>query len=135
MEKDLKLCPSPPICSQDYWNMLPLLISINWPSLVTSRVVVQNIYSKMYLVSYTNTHRDVTDPVNHGIFKNAKTWISWQRNMIFLRNKKILNLCLRWHILRSYCFVVEVNFYSLIKKKLLNRVLLNFLDSIFGCQN
>ena len=24
-----------------------------------------------------------------------------------LLNKTILNLCLRWHILRSYCFVVE----------------------------
>ena len=32
--------------------------------------------------------------------------------MIFLRNKKILNLCLRWHILRSYCFLAEVTFKS-----------------------
>ena len=30
--------------------------------------------------------------------------------MIFLRNKKICNLCFRWHILRSYRFVVEVTF-------------------------
>ena len=31
----------------------------------------------------------------------------------FSTNKKILNLCFRWHILhilRSYCFVVEVTF-------------------------
>ena len=44
--------------------------------------------------------------------KNTKTWISWERNIIFLRNKKILNLCLRWHILRSYRFVAEVTFKS-----------------------
>ena len=62
----------------------------------------------MYLVSCTNTHLDVTDSVNHGMVKNTKTWISWERNTIFLRNKKILNLCLRWHILRSYRFVAKV---------------------------
>ena len=72
--------------------------------------MVQKIYSKMYLVSCTNTYRDVRDLVNHGIVKNAKTWISWQRNIFFLQNKKILNLCLKWHILRSYCFAVELTF-------------------------
>ena len=55
-------------------------------------------------------HRDITDLVNHGMVKNTKTWISWERNIIFLRNKKILNLCFRWHILRSCRFVVEVTF-------------------------
>ena len=30
--------------------------------------------------------------------------------MIFLWNKKILNLCFIWHILRSYRFVAEVTF-------------------------
>ena len=64
----------------------------------------------MHLVSCTNTHRDVTDLVNHGMVKNTKTWISWERNIIFLRNKKIVNLCFRWHILRSYRFVMEVTF-------------------------
>ena len=58
----------------------------------------------MHLVSCTNTHRDVTDLVNHGMVKNTKPWISWERN------KKILNLCFRWHILRSYRFLVEVTF-------------------------
>ena len=33
----------------------------------------QKIYSKMYLVSCTNTHRDVTDSVNYGMVKNTKT--------------------------------------------------------------
>ena len=64
----------------------------------------------MHLVSCTTTHGDVTDLVNHGMVKNTKTWISWEQNIIFLRNKKILNLCFRWHILRSYCFVAEVTF-------------------------
>ena len=64
----------------------------------------------MYLVSCTNTHRDVTDLVNHGMVKNTKAWISWEQNIFFLQNKRILNLCFRWHILRSYCFVAEVTF-------------------------
>ena len=63
----------------------------------------------MHLVSCTNTHHcDVIDLVNHGMVKNTKTWISWERNIIFLWNKKILNLCFRWLILRSYCFAAEV---------------------------
>ena len=52
----------------------------------------------MYLVLCTNTDCDVTDSVNHGMVKYTKTWISWEHNI-------------RWHILRSYCFVVvEVTF-------------------------
>ena len=37
------------------------------------RLIVQNINSKMYLVSCTNTHHDVTDLVNYGMTKNTKT--------------------------------------------------------------
>ena len=110
IEKDLESSPSLPNCSKDYWKLLSLLTSINWPSLVTSWFVVQKIYSKMHLVSCTNTHRDVTDLVNHGMAKNTKTWISWERKIIFRRNKTILNLCFRWHILRIYRFVAEVTF-------------------------
>ena len=108
MGKNLEPSPSPPNCLKGNWKLLPLLISINWPSLVISWVVVQKIYSKMYLVSCTNIHRDVTYSVNHGMVKNTKTWISWEQNIIFLRNKK--NMCPRWHILRSYRFVAEVTF-------------------------
>ena len=57
-----------------------------------------------------NTHHDVIDLSNHGMVRITKTWISWEPNITFLRNKKILNLCLRWHILRRYCFVAEVTF-------------------------
>ena len=64
----------------------------------------------MHIVSCTNTHHDATDLLNHGTVKNTKTRITWEWNITFLRNKKILNLCLRWHILRSYCFVAEVTF-------------------------
>ena len=64
----------------------------------------------MPVVWCTNTHRNVTDLVNHGMVKNTYTWISWERNIIFLRNKKSLNLCFRWHILRSYRFLAEVTF-------------------------
>ena len=77
---------------------------------MTLWVVVQRVYLQMHLVSCTNTHHDVTDLVNHEMVKNRKTWISWERNITFLQIKKILNQCLRWHILRSYHFAVEVTF-------------------------
>ena len=106
--KDLELSPSPPNCSNNSWKLSPLFISINWPCLVTSWVVVQKIQSKMHPLSCTNTHHDVTDFVNDGMVKNTKPWISWEWNMAFLRNKKNLNLYLIWHILRSYHFLAEV---------------------------
>ena len=81
-----------PVCS---WKLLLLLISINWPNLVTEWVVVQKCsacgskkYSKMHPVSCTDTHHNVTDFVSHGMVKNTKTWISWKRNIFSLRNKK-----------------------------------------------
>ena len=83
---------------------------INRPSLVTSWVAVQKICAKMHLVSCTNTRHNVTDLVNNGMVKNTKTPITWERNITFLRNKKIINLCFRWHILTSYDLVVEVTF-------------------------
>ena len=61
----------------------------------------------MHLLSCTNTHHEVTDLLNHGMVKDAKTLISSERNINFLQNKEILNLCLRWHILRSYFYVAE----------------------------
>ena len=57
-----------------------------------------------------NTDHDVTDLVNHRMVKNTKIWVSWERNIAFLRNKKIRNLYLIWHILRNYNFVAEVMF-------------------------
>ena len=78
----------------------------------------KNIF-KMYLVSCANTHRDVTDFLNHGMVKNTETWISLERNIIFLRNQKILNLCLTWHSLRSYGFVAEVTFKGIVTAELL----------------
>ena len=43
----------------------------------------------MHLVSCSNIHCDVTDLVNHGMVKNKKTWISWERNIIY-KIKKFL---------------------------------------------
>ena len=62
----------------------------------------------MHPSSCANTPHEVTDLVKHGMVKNAKTSISSEQNITFLRNKKVLNLCLRRHILRSYRFVAEV---------------------------
>ena len=44
----------------------------------------------MHPVSCTNTDHYVTDLVNYGMIKNTKTWISWERNIAFLRIKKFL---------------------------------------------
>ena len=73
--------------------------------------MVHKIYLKMHPVLCTN--RDVTDLVNNGMVKYTKAWISWERNGTFLPNKKNLNLCFIWHILRSYPFVAEVTFNSM----------------------
>ena len=67
-------------------------------------------YWKIHHVLCTNTHHEVTDLVKQQMVKNTKTWIPWEWNIIFLSNKKILDLCLRWHILRNYCFVAGVTF-------------------------
>ena len=78
--------------------------------------MVQKIYSKMYQVSCTNTYHDVTYLVKHLAVKNTKTWISREWSIIFLSKKNNLNLYLRWHISRNYCFVAEVT----VKVKLFN---------------
>ena len=62
---------------------------------------------------HNNIRHDVTDLVNHGMVKNTKAYIS--RELIY-ETKKILNLCLRWHILRSYHFVVKVTFKDIFCK-------------------
>ena len=81
--------------------------------------MVQKIYSKMHPVSCTNAHHDVIiSLVNHGMFKNTKTLISWEWHITFLWNKKVLNLCLRWHILRNYHFAAEVTFMKWMQKTL-----------------
>ena len=58
----------------------------------------------------TNAHHDVTDLVNHGMITNWKTWISWEWNITFPWNKKVLNQQLRRHFLKSYRFVTQVTF-------------------------
>ena len=65
--------------------------------------------------------------------KNTKTCISWERNIIFLRNKKILNLLRRWHILRRFRFVAEVTFKEVIPHLLWNGF--NYVLSGKFCQN
>ena len=63
-----------------------MFISINSPNLVTQWVLVQKIYTKMYPISCTNTHHDVTDLINHGMVKIQKfeylengTWLFYER--------------------------------------------------------
>ena len=49
---------------------------------------------KMHTVTCTTTHHDITDLVNLGMVQNTKTWLLWQQNIIFLRNKKFLSYAL-----------------------------------------
>ena len=51
---------------------------------------------KSFLSHILIAHYEVTDLVGHRMFKNTKTWISREQNITFLRNKKILSLCLIW---------------------------------------
>ena len=97
------------------WNLVPVLQRF-------MKVILVYIYrlakfgglmscgSKDILKNAPCLMHDITDLVNHGLVKNTKHWISWEQNRTFLQKKKILNLCLRCHILRSYCFVAEVTF-------------------------
>ena len=128
IEKDLELSHSLPNCSKDSWKLLPLFRSINWPSLVIYRDAVWKIYSKMCPVSFTNILHDVIDLVNRGMVKKTRTWISWEWNITFLQNKKILNLCLRWHILNGYRFIAEVTF-----KAEVNIQIPKYIDFIVIC--
>ena len=83
-------------------------------------------YLKIHLAPCTNTHQNITGFVNHGVFKTTKTWIFWEQNITFLQNKKVLNLCLRWHILRNYCFLVEVIFNNSVNYSINNSSLSSF---------
>ena len=74
------------------------------------------LFLKLTLVISINYPSFVNDLVNHGMVKNTKTWISRERNITFLKNKKILKLCLRWHILRNYRFLAQVTFNNNRKK-------------------
>ena len=56
--------------------------------------------------------------IYHGIVQNTNTWTSWEQNMTFPKNYKILNLCLRKYILRSYQFVAEVAVNWLLKNSI-----------------
>ena len=49
------LSPSPPNCSENSWKLLPLPISINWPSRPRLSYVWFKRYSKMHPVSCANT--------------------------------------------------------------------------------
>ena len=61
-------------------------------------------------LSCTITHHNVIDLVNHMMIENTKFWVSQEWNITFLWNKKILNWCFKWNILRSYIYVAEVTF-------------------------
>ena len=107
--EDKKLSLTPSNCPKDSW------LNELW----FKRYIKKCTFSHVLI----NTHHDVTDLVNNGMVKNAKTWLSGEQNITFLWNKKILNLYLSWHILRSYCFVAEVTFKPPVFEKRMDLVL------------
>ena len=92
---------------ENYCTCLYLQIDQVW---CFNELFFKRFFKKTYLVSCTNSHHDVTDLENCEMVKKAKTWISWERNITFPQNKKIVNLCSRWYILRSYHFVADITF-------------------------
>ena len=81
------------------WNLAPVLqivqkITENYhPCLYLSTGQVWSLpesWFKRYIHKCTlsHAHCDVTDLVNLGMVRNTNTWISSERNIIFLRNKK-----------------------------------------------
>ena len=62
-------------------------------------------------VSCTNTHHDVKIWQIMGWLKIQT--LEYLENGTFLRNKKVLKLCLRQHILRTYSFVMEVTYNNI----------------------
>ena len=71
------------------------------------------MWFKRYVQKCTLSHVliliDITDLVNHGMVKNAITWISREENITCLWNKKILDLCLEWYI---YFILIVLRYYS-----------------------
>ena len=59
----------------------------------------------MHPVSSTNTHHDVADVVELEMLKNIKNWISWEWNITFLRNKKILTCASNDTFWEVICYV------------------------------
>ena len=103
---------------ENYCPCLYLSISpVSWLNELLFRHIQKRTLSHELILNH-----DVTDLVNHEMVKNTKTCISWEHNITFLQNKKILNLCLRWNIFRSYCFVAEVTF-NLLKIPWIHRCL------------
>ena len=91
----------------------------------------------MHTVTCSNTHHDVTDLVNLEMVKNAKTWLSWEQNITFLQNKKIISLSLWWRIVRNYNFVVEVTFKirNYINEEVLRSIYFSIFDSHLNYAN
>ena len=105
IEKGLELGPSHPYCLKHSLKLLPLLISINY---LSNKVWWLNeLWFKWYIQKCTLLH------VLIFIMTSLLWYIMRQlkiQKLEYLENRKILNQCFRWHILRSYPFAVEVNF-------------------------
>lgn len=56
------------------------------------------IHSKMYPLSWANTHNEAIALEFHDMVRNTKKRVSPKQNMTFIWNQEILNLCHRPYI-------------------------------------
>ena len=100
---------------KSFCSSLYLLVGHVWWLWCSSKYILQfKIYImqfKIYIQKCTVFHLLILIIMSYrmfkGIFKNTKTWISWEFSM-----------CLKWHILRNYHFVAEITFMNWIQKTL-----------------
>ena len=104
------------------WNLAPVLQIVQkipqnycpWVYLSIGQVWWLNeLWSKRYIQKYTLSHVLILIMTSHIWYITRwlqMQWIFWEQNITFLRKNKILNLCLMWHIFRSYRFVAQLTF-------------------------
>ena len=88
-KKDLDLVPSPPNHLKYFLKVLPLTVSINWPSFMSKRFTIPKIYLKLYTTYCAST------PFR--FYKNyvTETWASW---FLTIRPKWPSNI-LKWSLI------------------------------------
>ena len=107
LKRTLNLAPVSQILQKITENYCP------WLYLSADQVWwLHDVWFKRYIQKCTLSHVLIliVTSLIWKIMESLKIQKLEERNIIFLRNKKILNLRFRWHILRSYGFVAEVTF-------------------------
>ena len=106
-EKRLDLELSPPKHPKFFLKILPMTISISWPSLMSKSFEIQKIYSKRSSCLCANAHLDVTTSCWIGL-KYKKLDTSKTEHDFRMNEKKYLKTCHKDNFFRRYHFLGEV---------------------------